>query len=196
MILVIDAYNMLKQLVPERDISQSQRTQFITILKRYVQRKKHAIILVFDGGSYQWLHKEQYGNIQVIYSGLQQTADDYISYYLTEHQYKDMLLVSADHELTGLAATLSIPSIDPMDFYTLIQQTLLSDDKQELYEGILVKMHHTAAHEDIDSVMEQASRVVPIKHADKMIQLQHHIIAGSQKGSKIERKLLQILKKL
>ena len=196
MILVIDAYNMLKQLIHARDISQTQRTHFVTLLKKYAQRKKHTMVVVFDGGPYQWVHKEHVGDIHVVYSGVRETADDYISYYLQEHEHKDILLVSADHELTLLASNVSIPSIDPMDFYALVQQALTHTDDWLTYDNQLVKLQDSAEQQDVDRLMEQGSVVVPVKQADTIVQLQRHIVAGQQRGSRIERKLLQILKKL
>jgi hypothetical protein len=195
MVLIIDAYNMLKQLVRERDVSESQRIHFITLLKKYAQRKRHTLVVVFDGGQYQWVHKEHMGAIQVVYSGVRHTADEYITHYLQEHHTKDVLLISADHELRLVAARLSIPCIDPMDFYALIQQALSSQEIGSLYESQLIKLNGAQVH-DVDIVMEQASKRVPVKHVDTMVQRQHHISTGRHKGSRIERKLLQILKKL
>ena len=195
MILLIDAYNMLKQLVHDRDIGQTERTRFVTLLKKYAQRKKHHLIIVFDGGPYQWVHKEHQGDVNLVYSGVRQTADDYISYYLQQHQHKDILLVSADHELTLIASNLSIASINPMDFYALVQQALVYNEQGVSSNNPLVKMQGVVQQE-VDALMEQASVVVPVKHADTMIHLRQHIVAGQQKGPKIERKLLQILKKL
>jgi len=195
MILLIDAYNMLKQLVHSRDINQSQRTHFVTLLKKYAQRKKHHLVIVFDGGPYQWVHKEVMGNAQLVYAGVRQTADDYIGYYLQQHQHKDILLVSADHELTLIAHDVSIPSIDPMDFYALVQQALMPGEQEVAVENQVIKMQDGAT-QDIDALMEQASALVPVKNADTMVQLRQHVIAAQHRGSKIERKLLQILKKL
>jgi len=195
MVLIIDAYNMLKQLVRERDISESQRTHFITMLNRYAQRKRHALVVVFDGGQYQWVHKEHRGAIAVVYSGVRHTADEYITHYLQEHHTKDILLISADHELRLVAARLSIPCIDPMDFYTLIQQALSSQEVGSLYESQLVKFND-APIDDVDIMMEQASKTVPLKQVDTITQRHHHISTGRHRGSRIERKLLQILKKL
>jgi hypothetical protein len=195
MVLLIDAYNMLKQLIHDRDINQSQRTRFVTLLKKYAQRKKHQLVIVFDGGPYQWVHKETQGNAQLVYSGARQTADDYIGYYLQQHQHKDILLVSADHELTLVACNVAIPSIDPMDFYALIQQALMPAEQEVLSDNRLVKMQDMAPH-DIDALMEQASTLVPVKHVDTMVRLRSQIAAGQHRGTRIERKLLQILKKL
>src|SRR5258705_8034460 len=108
--------------------------------------------------------------MHVVYSGVKQTADDYIGYYLQGHQHKDIVLVSPDHELTALASNVSIPSIDPMDFYTLLRQALTHDYEWLSSNNQLIKIQDAPQVQDVDAIMQQASKVVPIKHADKAVQ--------------------------
>ncbi len=56
MVIVIDGYNVLKQLHDEI-VSSEERSRYITTLKRYAKKKTHTIILVFDAYVKQALGK-------------------------------------------------------------------------------------------------------------------------------------------
>jgi predicted RNA-binding protein with PIN domain len=194
MIIVIDAYNMIKQALRQKEISAVQRTEFVAQLHRYANRKKHQLIVVFDGGPYQWVHKERKGDLQIIYSGAHASADEYIMQYLYEHRYADILLVSDDHELVLHASDLMLPSIAALGFDQLVREALMNNKKQ-ISESQPLLQSDAVDSEDIDCLMERASRHVLIKQTDQPVGRAIQSTAA-RRGSKIERKLLQILKKL
>lgn len=189
MILVIDGYNVLKHIDPYRTIDDHERAHFINELKRYARRKKHNMVLVFDGGEYRWPHKEQVDGVKIIYSGGKKTADEVIMEYLYDHKMKDLLLVSSDHELNLFASKHGVASIGSDDFYRLLKEGL---QEHEQGDGQVV-VNIDEEERDLDTLMEQASQTVPQKQDD---------VAPSQvrghraKGSKQERILLKKLKKL
>src|SRR3970282_2010442 len=99
MIIIIDGYNVIKQLYGEHYVDERQRNRFIHMLSSYGLRKKHKIVVVFDGGSHLWPSQEVVAKVKVIYSGAKETADEVIMNYIDNHLTKELLLVSSDNEL-------------------------------------------------------------------------------------------------
>ncbi len=195
MIILIDAYNMLKQIIMRREVAQRERTWFLSLMSRYGNKKKHHMIVVFDGGPYEWLHKERVHGIQVVYSGVHETADDFIKHYVSGHQESDILLVSDDRDLNVHAARFSMPSISPRDFYILVQEALHAPVSDRLQSEQIATKITDESCTDIDLIMQEASCTVPTKRADDP-NVMHAGLADGRKLSKEERKLLQKLKKL
>jgi predicted RNA-binding protein with PIN domain len=194
-IILIDAYNLLKQINLSRDVSQKERARFITLMGRYSNKKRHHIIVVFDAGPYEWLHKERIHGVHVVYSGLHASADDYIKHYIADHQESDILLVSDDRDLNVYAARAHLPSISPRDFYILVQEAMQAPaSSQPQIEQAATKMTEESQTE-IDILMQEASRTVSIKKDDTS-HITHAGFNHGKKLSKEERKLLQKLKKL
>ena len=51
MIIVVDAYNLLRSVPPyKKNISDKERAYFIAQLSAYGKRKGHKMVIVFDGG--------------------------------------------------------------------------------------------------------------------------------------------------
>jgi predicted RNA-binding protein with PIN domain len=194
-IILIDAYNMLKQIIIRREIAQQERTRFLSLISRYSNKKKHHMVVVFDGGPYEWLHRERVHGVQVVYSGLHQTADDYIKHYIGDHKESDLLLVSDDRDLNLYAQRFSMPSISPRDFYILVQEALRTPVSDRLQTEQIATKISDESHADIDVLMQEASRTVPTKRGDTP-DITHSGLADGRKLSKEERKLLQKLKKL
>ena len=192
MIIIIDGYNLIKQLLStDAYISEKERHQVLKILSEYAQRKKHTLLVVFDGGPYDWPHKERISQVPIVYSGCNDTADDYIMNYLEEHQTKDILLVSSDHEIGLFASDLDIPSIASHDFFGLVQKAIKEPVAIEL-EGEVVTLSDES--NDLDTIMREGSRTVPVKQED--IQPSKLRQRPPKRASKVERKLYQKLKKL
>lgn len=192
--IIIDGYNMLKSILEAREISEHERSIFLAQLARYARRKGHKIIVVFDGGPYQWTHKEVQFDIQVIYSGMHESADEYIHEYLIDHQTKDMLLVTSDHELRLMASALSITSITTQDFHQLVREALRPVPETEMKPGQLIKMTEQE-NKELDELMREATATIPIKE-DDLAARAHRLYKKGKKVSKRERLLLQKLKKL
>jgi len=192
MIIVIDAYNLLCSVPPyKKTVTDKERAWFIKNLGIYGQRKGHKIIIVFDGGPYEWPFKENRKTVTVIYSGIHESADDYIKDYMQVHYAKDLLLVSSDTELNRSADHYKIPSIDSSAFYQLLHQELFIKKDVVVSHHQEVKLMHDDT-EHIDDFMLQASKNVPIKSED-FIKDQS---LKKQQVSKHERALLKKLHKL
>lgn len=193
MIIVIDAYNVLKWLHGP-DVSPAQCDAYIAKLKRYAKKKKHAIILVFDGGYSDWPSKEKHGNLIVIYSGYKETADEVIKRYLEDNRHKDILLVTADRELINHAAQLKLVAIEPMiftNYVSLALEKLPSDATWAAQEA--QKLHESDS--EIDSLMQEASMKIIHKKDEENLMFKKNK-PKAFKVSKKDRVLIAKLKKL
>ena len=193
MIIIIDGYNVIKQLHGERYIDERQRNRFIHMLSAYGRKKKHRIIVVFDGGSHLWPSQEMIAKLKVIYSGIKETADEVIMNYIDENRTKELLLVSSDNELGHYASKYGVASICSKDFYYLLQEALQSAfDEQG--NDVTIEIDLDDEEQDLNALMEKASEVIPHKSEDSPDSQQRQ--SRLQKMSKNDRALLKKLHKL
>ncbi len=190
MIIIIDGYNVMKHHDPDRRISEQERSQFIRLMGRYAGRKRHALIVVFDGGDAAWPYKETITGIKVVYAGFKKTADDVIMRYIKDYANQELLLVSSDNELGRCADRHEVVSIGSEEFYYLVRDT------EEQAASMLDESEIDVGGEggSLDELMQEASRQVPLKAEDQ--QLNRIIDTGKGRLSKNDRKLLNLLKKL
>src|SRR3990172_160940 len=190
MIIVVDAYNLLRAVPPyKKTITDQERIKFIAQLSGYGRRKGHKIVIVFDGGPHEWPFKENMKTVVIVYSGIHESADDYIKEYIDAHKAKDLLLVSSDSELNRYAARLNIPSIDSSTFFHLLNQEM--SERQlptvdQKHEQAVTIMHDSA--ESIDDLMMEASKTVTVKSEDFVANKDR--TTKSERTSKQERALL------
>jgi len=195
MIIVIDGYNVLKQAIHKNVVSDNERASFVNQLKRYSKKKGHRINLVFDGGPYDWATKERYDGVYVIYAGAGRTADDYIKSYLGEKRNLDILLVSSDRDICRFAKRLDIEYIDSAEFYDILQRSLQVARHQKSIKQTKAIKTTTGENEELDSLMEKASKFVEYKAED--FKSSHELGASrSETASKKKKKKLKQLKKL
>jgi hypothetical protein len=192
MIIIVDAYNLLHAMpFYKKTITDRERQDFIKKIGMYGRCKKHKMILVFDGGRYDWPYKEKLHSVQVIYSGVNETADDYIKEYLNNHQSKDMLLVSSDGELNACADRLFISSIDSNSFYYLLQEALRDGSMSGASTDNVVKMSDSSFG-DIDALMVEASKMVSVKAED----IAPVVAKRDSKNKQVKKQERVLLKKL
>jgi predicted RNA-binding protein with PIN domain len=195
MIIIVDAYNLLRAIPPyKKTITDQERAQFIAQLGSYGRRKGHKIVIVFDGGPHEWPFREKMKTVEVVYSGIHETADDYIKEYIDGHRAKDLLLVSSDSELNQFAARLQIPSIDSSSFNQLVHEELRTKAVTHKKADVVVKLAHDNPI-DIDALMLEASKTVPVKSEDFAFGHKERDAKKAQLG-KDERALLKKLNKL
>ena len=194
MIILIDAYNVLKNVEKGDFISDAQRRSFIKKCAVYQKIRSHKkIMVVFDGGPCSWPSQEKIRGISVVYSGTERTADEYIQSFLKEHKSKaqNIILVSSDRELARSASDYNITSIDAHEFYKLMQEAIESPKVIKESSKKAVKTAQDSTPE-LDALMEQASSTVQVKKEDTIEPHEN----GSEKLSKKDRALLKKLKKL
>ncbi len=190
MIIIIDGYNVMKHHEPDRRISEQERSEFIHLMGRYAERKRHALIVVFDGGDAAWPYKETIAGIKVVYAGFKKTADDVIMRYIKDYANKELLLVSSDNELGRCADRHEVVSIGSEEFYYLVREA----DAQSISSIDDPEIDVDGEGESLDELMQEASRQVPLKPEDQ--ELNRVVDTGKGRLSKNDRKLLNLLKKL
>lgn len=187
MLIVVDAYNMLRQFIWTPEISQQERNAFVSHLGQYAKKKGHDITVVFDGGPYQWPSDEKHKGITVIYAGARTTADDCITEYLSEHSGRELLLVSSDRELNEWASDHDVYSISSGHFWRILKDENIVDHSRG--KRTKASKFSKEKNSDLDMLMEQS-----VSHKNE--EVQESRTSKSKTLSKQERKKQAILKKL
>ncbi len=191
MIIVIDGYNVLKNVSKHPFISEANRKEFIHKLTIYAHRKGHTIVIVFDGGTSTYPERTQYERVLVIFSGKFQTADDYIKQYMRTIQGQDVLLISSDRFLNKYVASYGISSLDAEVFYALLQEQEMQIRKPVKVDQKIQKLAHDTTPE-LDALMIEGSTKVPLKRNDANT----NEINGKDKKHALSRKERTLLKKI
>lgn len=196
MIILIDAYNLLKTVLHTQFIQDAQRTQFLNLFERYAQRRfSNQIILVFDGGQNPYEIEENYKHLTFFYSGFKQSADDIIKKKLTAYKGFDILLVTSDRELRSYAKQYQIESLGSMEFYRILSDVMKIQDTKEILVAQTIHKTSEDKNKYLDALMEQGSRLLFTKEVDKAIKvsLQYNEEKhGSKKDKKLLRKIIKI----
>lgn len=195
MIIIVDGYNVLKNIDRDATIDKHKRALFVQHLYKYARLKGHNIILVFDASPSLYSSKEQHNCITVIYSGTKQTADEYIMDYINSQSSDIILVVSSDRKIAGYAAQKNIVTLEALLFYSLMQSAIDKGKPQRITQRI--RKLTTEENPELDALMEEAIQNSASKHKDKEIEETSKILGtGAKKRSKEERRLESILKKL
>lgn len=131
MIILIDGYNLLKQVyLGFKGKLEKQRDNFIKELGYYKNKKSGGvkdIIIVFDGGLPDRATREIKNNIVVIFSGQKESADDWIFNYVEKHKQEEFLLISNDRDLISRCKKVcyNIDSLEVLAFYDLVETVIL-----------------------------------------------------------------------
>lgn len=192
MLILIDAYNLLKQQDPGAFIQDSAKNSLINMLSAYQKRKGHSIMLVFDGGRSSWPIQERHKNLVVIYAGQGKSADDYIKVYLAKHYKQDILLVSSDRELAFWANKYGIVSMNALSFYAIAKDSLQSLERSIHRHGAT---HKTTDTENpvLDALMYDT---VPDVFYKQEVSGKDNQKFNKEKESKIDRLLRKKVEKL
>ena len=188
--IIIDGYNILKQVAPRNQITEKERSQFLRIVEQYAHKKKHIIYVVFDAGPYERPTAEKKNSLVIVYSGTRTTADDVIKTYIEEQVLKPLLIVTTDRQITRFAARHSVPHIDSLDFYALMKhEKSVVPQGPTQSRGMAHKLHPEKS--ELDELMQEASKGVYYKEED--INKKDAVL---NKASKSDKQLMRILKKL
>lgn len=199
MIIVLDSYNILKQVFNPDQVNEAVRRSFINKLIKYAHAKNHYMVIVFDGGPHTFPHKTVGKKIEVIYVGTLQTADDYIKEYIEGHQGKDLLLVSSDRELVLFAQRYQVAVVPGDTFYGYLDgsaEKKQATEQKKPSNNQVIKMSDDDDQE-LDALM-YGMPVVPEKIKKEYDGNRGYNERQSQQhtASKKERKLNQKLRKL
>lgn len=194
MVLLIDAYNVLKQVMPSEKIGDRERARFIEELGRYARLRGHKVVLVFDGGPYDRAFQERVAGVYVVYAGWQESADDYMKRYLDEHRELDMVLVSSDREVRAAAHRFHIESIPAPDFYSVMRLALQEELSFKGKETEVVKISESD-NEELDALMRAGSFAVQTKAEDALERIGSRE-SKAHRASKRDRKTIKKIRKL
>lgn len=192
MIVVVDAYNLLKRGSRTIEISYQDRVRFIAWLTAYQKQKGHSIVVVFDGGDALWPTVHQQRHVSVVYSGVNRSADDYIKQYIAQHAHQELLLVSSDGELVNWADRYDVVSIAPEDFIAVVGSLDQGVRRQRSAQSVAIKIHKEG-DADFDAYMQEAAQNVLQKAEDNAVKSRIKV-EGAVSGK--EKKMLRLLKKL
>lgn len=206
MIIVIDAYNVLKQVIKASIATEHERKLFINQVNAYAKKSSHYIVLVFDGGSLMRSEEITYHAIHLVYAGRGSSADDYIKEYAQKHKNKEMLVVSSDNALALYIRQLGIPTIAALPFYRLMQERTTPQSSygslkisfepiQTIAVNAKEKVKKETIKSELDMLMEQGSKILLHKSEDKNDN-EKNSYAHKKKLTKQEKKLAALLKKL
>lgn len=138
MIIVIDGYNLLKQIFPgSKGTLEKQRTQFIHQLSYYKKQKAPKIkdiITVFDAGPFNHASREVKAGIVVIYSGQKSDADTWIIDYVERVKNQEILVISNDRKLISECAQFGASNMSSHDFYNIMQDNVIEHAQTALKE--------------------------------------------------------------
>ena len=190
--IIVDGYNIIKQIFAKSTITEKERSWFLAKLTEYARKKKHTVYIVFDGGPYDRPTAEKKGILVKVYSGRKLSADAVIKTYIEEQLLTPMLIVTTDRQINTFAARHKVPSIDSLDFYKLMQEEKVAVTTGfQKAPGVAHKLHEEEETTELDKLMQEASSVLFYKNEQAE--------AAGKKGKKApkdERQMLKVLKKL
>jgi len=197
MIIIVDAYNVLKQMIAASGhVKDKERQDFIYLLAYYGRLKGHEIVVIFDGGDCQWPVREMVAGIEGVYSGAGRTADEVIKNYLSEGRGREILLVTTDRALNNHAAHFDIPSMDAQDFYVFIRRTAKHESHERAIDAkkrnVIIKTSNSHDAE-VDALMTEYTKQITPKLEEKA---EYSNKSESRRVAKSERNLFKIMKKL
>ena len=196
MIVIIDGYNVLKMTHPALQVSERERTAFITSLARYGAITQHTILLVFDGGNSMWPETELYKTVSVVYSGYRSSADYVIKDLLERHSKKEVVLITTDRELNKYAEQFAIPSIESIDFYRFMHDRLTAVPDKREHKNIapVQKRSGHVSSKELDAMMVEGCQKV--LHKDENGASEQRPVHARKESSKVDKRLERIVKKL
>lgn len=196
MIILIDAYNVLKQGSSAKHISDAQRTAFIKRLDRYGRLKEHTIIVVFDAGESSRPTEERRGMTRIIYSGHNASADEILKRLCAQFKHLQAVVVSNDREVCSYAHMHGITCVEVEALYELLdsyeQRPEISLHKQQ---GQALKRAGHESSEELDALMHESSSHMLFKSEDVELRGRDRKPAPAV-PSKAEKKLKKVIRKL
>ena len=194
MIIIIDGYNVLKK-IHGQHVSDMQKSAFVNLLGRYIKRRNHKILVMFDGGPDQFPSKEKQKGIFVWHSGFKQSDDDLIIAYAQEHKTQELLVVTLDREICQKVGECRVETIDPVLFYhKVVEVCEPTKTGEEVSTDTIIKMAQDS-DEGLDALMiEAAGMKMPFKAESLTSTLKK--MAPNGRLSKKERGYKKIIDKL
>lgn len=177
-------------------VSDSQKAAFVNLLGRYIKKRNHKVIVVFDGGPHRYPATEKQKGITVWHSGEFQSADDLIITYVQEHHTKELLVVTLDREICKKVGEVKVQTVEPDFFYAKVRELCMSTKTVPTLAQLDVRKLSDEDDEAVDALMREAAGMkLPVKEEHV------HVQSGLQqsrcvRASKKEKKYLKLVDKL
>jgi predicted RNA-binding protein with PIN domain len=191
--IVIDGYNLIKQLFGVSHVPQAKRDQYVDQLIGQAAIRGHRLTIVFDGGEFGFPSSERHNGSEVIYSGYRESADDVIKRYVAQHRNSDMLIVTSDRAIRDFVHNLGVETVSALDFSRLFFESAgrRDDAVEQLSQKPAVKTT-TDSDPELDELMESLDVGCVVKRSID----RDNRRSPSQKESKKDRELNRKLRKL
>lgn len=187
MILLIDGYNLIKHALNIQYVPPDDKFKFLQRLNSYAKKRGHQIHIVFDG--YNDEVNFSSSRVRVIFSGHQQSADDYIKSVATGFN-SEVLLISSDRELCNFVEEDSnLEYMDSLEFYSFLLISEGGGNTTVKNTGTI----KTSLEEnlELDSLMEE-SLGLEIKAEDVAVSVEPKLHKYSREDKRILRKIRKL----
>ena len=201
MIIIIDAYNYLKNVLRVSFVPPHEIKSCLQLYKKYTTLRSNQIIFVFDAGPYDQVTIENNGrDVEIYYSGSWKSADDVIKDLVIKMKQDDILVVTSDREICAFADVHNIVSIGVIDFHEILQVVMKTTQKKENVVVNTITKITSQENEYLDQLMERGSRNLVRKddgfHATIEKALTIEMMTKNKKTSKFDKKLLKKIHKI
>ena len=194
MIIVIDAYNYIKSISSDRFVDESVVNRWIATFQNYVALRGNKVVLVFDAGPSFYPTTENHGDVQVLYAGQRQTADDVLKIWVERHATQDILLVTSDRQIRDHAQNFQVVSMSSQDFHKIFSNVIKQEHTREQVMQQTIHKTKTDESDDqsLDRLMEQGSRgLVAASHKNE-----YDTVVRVRNGTKASKADKQAMKKI
>src|SRR3990172_2592924 len=159
MVLILDGYNILKQM----DDKSADRQSFIHSIEKYASIKNLKIMLIFDSGPFNYKVTELYGMVRVIYVGQGHTADEFITTYCANHPTSELVVVTSDRGIIQSVTHDGAKTLSAQEFTQAMKETLSRKSDSSIDESsIQISKLTDNADSHIDELMKYAAEL-PLK---------------------------------
>jgi len=196
MYILIDAYNLIKQITHGKKIPIRDMIGIMNQLNYYAKIKEHKLFLVFDGYPHYDImdYKINFSCTKIIWSGSNQTADDWIKDCLQKKDIKIMLLVSSDRDLIKFAEDYNVVSIEALFFWSFVvrvlKKKLVPDKNPEINKSC------SSSNDSVDAIMYEFSLEITFDKDDTSYQDFNNNDFSNKQFSKRQKRLYTIIKKI
>lgn len=195
MLLLIDGYNLLKNILKTSFVEPKKIEIFIGWLMDYAKIKHHEILIFFDGGPYDRpTYEKKDSRVSIQYTGYRKSADDAIKDYLRNTNLNNVLVVTSDRDINLFAQSLGVNSIDSEAFNILLKESkikskfILGKSQAEI-----IKLNKNKVDDELDKLMQEGSKYLLYKDIDND---EDTGFSKEKTLSRHEKKMLKISKKL
>lgn len=206
MIVIIDGYNLLKQVFNKlKDKLDKQRKELVSELGFYKNKKYPGIrelVVVFDGGISSHADRQIHNGVVVVYSGYKNSADDWIFEFTKRHNNCEILLVSNDRELISRCMKYRTDPIDVFAFYEIVQNTIAHDILNEFKRKNSCQIIKYEKNVEFDEQLkgfgpnDSSDLDMLMAHADLNFKNEEQRSAYRLKNEKISKKEKRIYRKI